>query len=156
MHDTSKALATLLVNSFAKIGVDCAIDTSDIRNITVDPTIWDLEIKSLIADPSFTSLSWADAYGDVAWSNEEVQGVYNWCFIHDDKLEEYNVVGATVAGYSQELIEEARNYVIFEQCYQLMLTSANNYYASRTDTVSELVCNYASYPVPQACIYKWN
>jgi ABC-type transport system substrate-binding protein len=155
-NDIYRTMATILANSFQKLGIGCTIDTTDIRFITLDPTTWDVELKDLIASPSFTTLTWADAYGDVAWSDRSVQGVYNWCYIHDDKLEEFSTVGRTAGGYSKKLVEDAREYVIFEKCYQLMLTCSETPWGFRTDSFVDVVFNFANYPLPQACTYTWN
>lgn len=155
-RDTTKTTATIIANDIEKLGIKCTIQTSDVRAETVDPTIWELELKDSICTSGYIPLTWTDAYGDISWENDEVQGKYNWCFVSDDKLEEYNVKGEQASYYSQDFIEEARQYVIYDQCYQLMLTNATEYYAADNSKFTKVVFGSNGVIIPQSSTYTWN
>ena len=155
-RETTKRMATIITNDISKLGISAEVSISDVRGSTVDPTIWDIELKDLIGTSGFTPLTWTDAYGDVAWENDEVQGKYNWCFVNDDKLEDYNVRGEMASEYSSEFIEEARQYVIYEMCYQLMLTNATEFAAYKNSVLKNVIYGCNGVIIPQACTYSWN
>lgn len=145
-----KSIGTLMVTYLEAIGVKAevyAVEDAVVENTAEDPTCWDLYLSPRGAEDYMVNMwkFWADANA----FNGATQG-----FVVDEKLQDYYDTMIATATYSQDIVNEASDYVK-DQCYVYSILQAPSYCVYNSDMIKSIALNYKAYPLPNAFEYNY-
>lgn len=146
---TLKSIGTLMVTYLDAIGVKAevyAVEDAVVENTAEDSSCWDLYLSPRGAEDYMVSM-WR------FWADANAFGGTTQNFVKDDTLQDYYDRMAVAATYSQELVNEASDYVK-EQCYVYAILQAPSYCVYNSDMIREIKLNYKAYPLPNAFEYN--
>ncbi|MCD8103446.1 MAG: ABC transporter substrate-binding protein [Lachnospiraceae bacterium] len=148
--DTLKSIGTLIVTYLEAIGITAeiyAVEDAVVENNAEDPTCWDLYLSPRGAEDYIGNM-WKH------FADQDAFGGTTQGFVKDDTLQEYFETMLATATYSQDLVNEATEY-LNENCYVYTILQAPSYCVYNSDKIASIALNYKAYPLPNAFTYNY-